>query len=75
MGPGYFILAIMGCGDSAVMCEDIRQVEAVYRSEVACLADSDNALQDSIEAPYPMLMAECRQVSPQLAQNRVRITG
>lgn len=75
MGPGYFILAIMGCGDSAVMCEDIRQTESVYRSEVACLADSDAALQASDDAPYPMLMAECRQISPQLAQARRQRAG
>ena len=33
MGPGYFILAIMGCGDGAALCEDIREAEPIYRTQ------------------------------------------
>lgn len=72
MGPGYFILAIMGCGDGAVMCEDIREAAPVYRSETACLADSEAAMRAATDAPYPMLMAECRRISPQMAEARSR---
>lgn len=72
MGPGYFILAIMGCGDGAALCDDIREAEPVYRSEVACMADSEAALNAATDAPYPMLMAECRRISPQMAEARSR---
>ena len=70
MGPGYFVLAIMGCADGAVDCHDIRREEAVYRSEIACMAESEAALYRASSEPYPLLMAECRRVSPQLAQGR-----
>ncbi|MCA1748745.1 MAG: hypothetical protein LC634_04180 [Sphingomonadales bacterium] len=75
MGPGYFILAIMGCGDGAVMCEDIRETQPVYRSEAACLADSDAALDSATDAPYPLLVAECRRISPQMAEARSARAG
>lgn len=68
MGPGYFILAIMGCGDGAVDCQDLRRSHALYASEVACMADSETALYRASSEPYPLLLAECRRVSPQLAQ-------
>lgn len=76
MGPGYFILAVMGCGDSATMCEDIASREAVYRTEIECMADSDAMLEDNAEQPYPMLVAQCRTISPQMAERlRARIAG
>lgn len=74
MGPGYFILAIMGCGDGAVMCEDIASRESVYRSEIECMADSDSMLEANIEAPYPMVVAQCRSISPQMAERIQRRT-
>lgn len=68
MGPAYFILAIMGCGDGAVMCEDIRLTEAVYRSEAGCFAQSEAALIAASDSPYPTIVAECRRVSRQVAE-------
>lgn len=75
MEAGYFILAILGCGDGAVMCDDIREAAPVYRSEVECLADSDAMLRAASDAPYPMLMAECRRISLQMAEARIGIAG
>lgn len=75
MGPGYFILAIMGCGDGAAMCEEIQRLEPVYRSEYECLADSEAALHAASASPYPMIVAECQQLSPQIAQARLSPEG
>lgn len=68
MGPGFFILAVMGCADSGMMCEEIERRETLYRSEVACMADSEDALVAASEASYPMLLAQCHRVSPQIAE-------
>lgn len=67
MGPGLFVLAILGCGDGAAMCQQVARDDTVYRSEAACLAGSDDVLIRESSRPYPLLMAECLPYSPQTA--------
>ena len=67
MGPGFFILAIMGCGDGAAMCEQVAREDTVYSSEAACFAASDEVLLRESIRPFPLLMAECHNVRPQTA--------
>ena len=67
MGPGLFVLAVLGCGDSAAMCQQIARKDTVYRSEAACLAGSEEVLVRESSRPYPLLMAECRPYSAQSA--------
>jgi hypothetical protein len=69
MGPGYFILAIMGCGDAGAMCEQVAREDVIYRSEAACYADSETALIRESHQPFPLLMAECRDLNEQIASN------
>ena len=68
MAPGYFILAVMGCDDAAIMCEEIGRRDALFTSELACMAETETALVAASDNPYPLLIAECRNVSPQIAQ-------
>lgn len=67
MEPGLFVLAILGCGDGATMCQQVAREDAVYRSEAACLEGSEEALVRESSRPYPLLMAECRPYSAQSA--------
>lgn len=67
MGPAFYILAIMGCGDAAIECQQITRAESVFRTEEACLAETEAALIGASHQPYPMLVAECRNVSAQVA--------
>ncbi|MEM8696069.1 MAG: hypothetical protein AAGE05_08635 [Pseudomonadota bacterium] len=57
----------MGCGDAATMCEQVAREDVAYRSEAACFAESEAALIRESNQPYPLLMAECRPVSGQIA--------
>lgn len=75
MGPGYFILAVMGCGDASAICQEVRDTGQVYRSELECLADSETALTNASERSYPEIMVECRSISPQMAQRRMNPAG
>ncbi|NNC73081.1 MAG: hypothetical protein HKN78_09435 [Sphingomonadaceae bacterium] len=68
MGPGYFVLAIMGCADGGSMCAEIGRRETVFRSEAACMAESDAALIEASIEPYPLLLAECRSVTQRVAE-------
>ncbi|QLC25706.1 hypothetical protein HFP57_12215 [Parasphingopyxis algicola] len=67
MGPAYYVLAIMGCGDGATMCEQVAREATLYRSETACLAETEEVLIRESDRPYPLLMAECQRIAPQIA--------
>lgn len=71
MGPAYFVLAVMGCGDGAAECQLVREERRLYASEVACIADAQQALEGAVELSFPEIMADCRRISPEMAQARM----
>lgn len=63
MGPAYFIIAIMGCGDGAVDCRPVAAPAAHYVSEQACMAARGDALMANSDLDFPTLVAECQPVA------------
>jgi hypothetical protein len=59
MGPGIFLIAILGCGDSDASCRTVRLLDAPYRTRAECLAASEAALAKNADAPYPTIVAQC----------------
>jgi hypothetical protein len=64
MGPAYFVIAIMGCGDGAAACQTVATPAAHYASEQACLAARSEALMANSDLDFPTLLAECQRVTP-----------
>ena len=63
MGPGYFIIAILGCSDGATQCTPVRTVPVRYQSESACTAAAPGALIANSNFDFPSLLAQCRSVA------------
>jgi hypothetical protein len=59
MGPGIFLIAILGCGDAGGPCRTVRLLDAPYPSRAGCLAASGDALAKYADAPYPTMVAQC----------------
>lgn len=59
MGPGIFIIAIMGCGEAEAPCQQVRTLEARYESKAACTAAAEAALIQNTDVDYPVVAAEC----------------
>ena len=59
MGPGIFIIAIMGCGEAEAPCQQVRTLEARYESQAACTAATEAALTQNTDIDYPVVAAEC----------------
>lgn len=59
MGPGIFLIAIMGCGEGDAPCRQVRTLEARYESRAACTAATEAALVQNIDVDYPVVAAEC----------------
>jgi len=64
MGPAYFVIAIMGCGDGALDCQTVATPAAHYATEQACLAARTDALMANNDLDFPTLLAQCQPVGP-----------
>ena len=72
MGPGYYILAILGCADGSTQCTPVATVPARYESEAACAAATADALAARSDMDFPTLVAECRAVTRPAAASEQR---
>lgn len=75
MGPAGYLLAILGCGEGEATCQQVAVQPARYESRAACMAATEAALADA-EAPYPVIVADCRAAGTQTASvraNEVRL--
>jgi hypothetical protein len=59
MGPGIFLIAIMGCGEGDAPCRQVRMLEVRYESQAACTAATEAALTQNTDVDYPVVAAEC----------------
>ena len=60
MGPGYYVIAIMGCADGSAACTPVATMPTRYESRDACQAATTTALQGGGEFDFPTLLAQCR---------------
>ena len=68
MGPGFFIIAILGCADGSSACTPVATLSTRYESRAACLAATSAALSDNADFDYPTLLAQCRAAKAPAAQ-------
>jgi hypothetical protein len=59
MGPGIFLIAIMGCGDGDGACRTVRTLETPYRSQAACVAATEAAAGQASDVDFPVVVAQC----------------
>ena len=60
MGPGFFFIAILGCGDGSAACTPLATMPTRYESQAACSAATSATLAASTGFDFPTLLAECR---------------
>jgi hypothetical protein len=59
MGPGYFLIAILGCGEADAPCQQVRMLTPHYESQSACVAATENALISNSDVDFPVVTAQC----------------
>ncbi|HET9811134.1 MAG TPA: hypothetical protein VFP53_05500 [Sphingomicrobium sp.] len=69
MGPGYFVIAILGCADGSVNCTPVMTVPTRYESEAVCAAAAPAALLANSDFDFPSLFAECRPGTARAAES------
>jgi hypothetical protein len=60
MGPLYYVIAILGCGDGSVQCSPAATVPTQYSTQAACEAATGEALMANSDLDFPTIVAECR---------------
>ena len=70
MGPGFFVIAILGCADGSTACAPVATLPTRYESEEACMAAAAPALDANSDFDFPMLFAECRAAKAPAAERK-----
>jgi hypothetical protein len=60
MGPGFYVIAILGCADGSAACAPVATIPTRYESRDACLAATAPALAANNDFDFPTLLAQCR---------------
>jgi ABC-type hemin transport system ATPase subunit len=77
MGPGIFLIAIMGCGEGDGPCRQVRMLDARYESQAACTAATEAAVMRNSDLDFPVVVAQCVAAGarPDLKAEEVERTG
>ncbi len=59
MGPGYFVIAILGCADGGSACTPVATLQTRYESAEQCTAATVEALEANSNFDFPTLVARC----------------
>ncbi len=72
MGPGFYVIAILGCADGSTACAPVATLPARYESRDACQAATAAALDANGEFDFPTLLAQCRPARAPAAEQAPR---
>lgn len=74
MGPGYFVIAILGCADGGSACTPVATLQTRYESASQCSAATPAALEANNNFDFPTLVARCRAARPTAAAEAEKST-
>ena len=60
MGPGYFVIAILGCADGGSACTQVATLQTRYENAAQCSDATVAALEANSNFDFPTLLARCR---------------
>ena len=72
MGPGYFVIAILGCADGGSACTPVATLQTRYENAAQCSDATSAALEANSNFDFPTLLARCRAGSARIAPRHDR---
>lgn len=72
MGPLFYVMAIMGCGDGNADCAEARMVPVRYQSMAECRAALPAQLAANTDVPYPTIGATCRRAGADIVKTEAK---
>ncbi len=68
MGPGYFVIAILGCADGGASCTPIATLSQRYETTQQCEASLPDALSANNDFDFPTILATCNAGTPRTSE-------
>jgi hypothetical protein len=68
MGPAFYVMAILGCGEADTACQPVGRVETRYESLEACNAATAMAVSQNMNLAFPVVAAQCEREDREVAQ-------
>jgi hypothetical protein len=75
MDQVFYVVALMGCGDSGLACQQARVEPIRYSSFAACQQAMPAALERNTDIEWPVIGAACQQKSGRMAENKTAQPG
>lgn len=60
MGPGYFVIAVLGCADGGGSCTQVATLQTRYATSAECSVATVAVLEANSNFDFPTLVARCR---------------
>ena len=67
MGPAFYVMAILGCGEAEAACQPVAMTESRYESLEACNQATPAAVERHSEAAFPVVVAQCQRADAKIA--------
>jgi hypothetical protein len=67
MGPIFYVMAILGCGEADAACQQVDVAQAQYQSIEACNAATPEELERRVDLAFPVVVAQCQKADSKLA--------
>lgn len=68
MEPVFYVMAILGCGDFAEQCQQVRIEPVRYESAAQCQAATARVLPRHTDISFPTIAATCQRQGDQMAR-------
>jgi hypothetical protein len=72
MGPVFYVMAILGCGDGGGQCAQARIEPTRFQSVEQCQAQLPAALARNTDLSFPTVSATCRASGAMIAKTESR---
>ncbi len=66
MGPVFYVMAILGCGE-ADACEQVDVARAHFASVEECNAETGNEVERRMDLAYPVIVAQCHRADQKVS--------
>ncbi len=70
MEPLYFVMAILGCGDAGMQCQQMRVEPVRYSNAAQCQAAMANTIERHTDLSFPVIQAACQQRGVRVADTK-----
>lgn len=67
MGPVFYVMAILGCGEADAACQQVDTAQAQYASSEECNAATGGEVERRMDLAFPVIVAQCHRADQKVS--------